>query len=259
MIPSVRVSTVGAVCAILTVACFVLGAVLIGASGVESLIPETGKPGLEWVADVDAASGLFFAGAWLIILMGFLSIVAFVGIYDVLRGAGDVLVLAPVLGSVGLTLVTVSHLLPISLAYELVPSYSGADPAGQATLAATFDTFAATALVMNSAGNFLGWGVAVPMFAVAILKTRLLPRWIGWLGILVGVLAGWLGLLVPVADVFEGISTIGFLGFFVFMVSIGVAILRRKDDRTQSDDIRQTGHPGAVAVSASPCARSSAM
>ena len=246
MTHSVRVSTVGAVCAILTVACFVLGAVLIGASGVESLIPETGKLGLEWVADVDAASGLFFAGAWLIILMGFLGIVAFVGIYDVLRGAGDVLVLAPVLGSVGLTLVTVSHLLPIALAYELVPSYSGAEPAGQGTLAATFDTFAATALVTNSAGNFLGWGVAVPMFAVAILKTRLLPRWIGWLGILVGVLAGWLGLLVPVADVFEGPSTIGFLGFFVFMVSIGVAILRRKDDGTQSDDIRQTGHPGAV-------------
>ena len=213
---------------------------------VESLIPETGELGLEWVADVDAAGGLFFVGAWLIILMGFLSIVAFVGIYDVLRGAGDVLVLAPVLGSVGLTLVTVSHLLPISLAYELAPSYSGAEPAGQATLAATFDTLAATALVTNSAGNFLGWGVAVPMFAVAILKTRLLPRWIGWLGILVGVLAGWLGLLVPVAKVFEGISTIGFLGFFVFMASIGVAILRRKDDRKQSDDIRQTGLPGAV-------------
>ena len=133
---------------------------------------------------------------------------------------------------------TVSHLVPISLAYELVPSYAAAEPAAQATLAATFDTFAATALVTNSAGNFLGWGVAVPMFAVAILKTRLLPRWIGWLGILVGVLAGWLGLLDPVSEVFEGISTIGFLGFFVFMVSIGVAILRRKDTG-QSDDIRQ--------------------
>ena len=84
------------------------------------------------------------------------------------------------------------------------------------------------------------------MFAVAILKTRLLPRWIGWLGILVGVLAGWLGLLDPVSEVFEGFSTIGFLGFFVFMVSIGVAILRRKDDRKQSDDVRQTGRPGGV-------------
>ena len=172
MAHSLRVSTVGAVSSILMVACFVLGAVLMGASGVESLIPETGPLGLDWILDVDAASGLFFAGAWLIVLMGLLGIVAFVGIYDVLRGSGDVIVRAPVLGSVGMTLVTISHLLPISLAYELVPSYTSAEPAGQSTSAATFGTFAATALVTNSAGNFLGWGVAVPMFAVAMLKTR---------------------------------------------------------------------------------------
>jgi hypothetical protein len=237
MIQSPRLSTVGAVCAISTVACFVLGAVAMGSSGVQLLIPETGKPGLEWIADVDAAGGLFFTGAWLIILMGFLGIVALVGFYDVLRDAGKVMVLAPILGTVGLTLVTLSHLVPISMAYQLVPAYSEADPAGQATLAATFDTFAATALVTNSAGNFLGWGVAVPMFAAAILKTRALPRWIGWLGILVGVLAGWLGLLSPASGLIETISTIGFIGFFVFMLSMGVAILRRHNTR-QSVDIQ---------------------
>jgi hypothetical protein len=234
-IQSPRLSTVGAVCAISTVACFVMGAVAMGSSGVQLLIPETGKPGLEWIADVDEAGGLFFTGAWLIILMGFLGIVAWVGFYDVLRDAGKVMVLAPLLGTVGLTLVTISHLLPISMAYELVPAYTDAEPAGQATLAATFDTFAATALVTNSAGNFLGWGIAVPMFAVAILRTGALPRWIGWLGILVGVLAGWLGLLSPASGVIEGISSIGFIGFFVFMLSMGVAILRRH------------GHPRAAA------------
>jgi hypothetical protein len=204
-----------------------LGGIAMGSSGVQVLIPETGKPGLEWITDVDAAGGRFFTGAWLIILMGFLGIVALVGFYDVLRDAGPVMVLAPILATVGLTLVTLSHLIPISMAYELVPAYADADPAGQATLAATFDTFAATALVTNSAGNFLGWGVAVPMFAVAILRTRALPRWIGWLGLLVGVLAGWLGLLGPASSVVEGISSIGFIGFFAFMLSMGIAILRR--------------------------------
>jgi hypothetical protein len=66
------------------------------------------------------------------------------------------------------------------MGYELVPGYVAADPGGQATLAATF---AATALVTNAAGNFLGWGVVVPLYAVAILTTRALPRWIGWLGL----------------------------------------------------------------------------
>jgi hypothetical protein len=183
---------------------------------------------LEWIADVDAAGGLFFTGAWLVILMGFLWIVALVGFYDTLRVAGPVMILAPILGAIGLTLVTVSHLIPIALAYELVPAYVDADPAGQATLAVTADTFAATALVTNAAGNFLGWGVVVPLYAVAILTTRVLPRWIGWLGLVVGLLAGWLGLLSPASSVISGISNIGFIGFFVFMLSMGVALLGRR-------------------------------
>src|SRR5215211_4821236 len=50
---------------------------------------------------------------WLVILMGFLGIVALVGFYDALRVAGPVMILAPILGAVGPTLVTVSHLVPI--------------------------------------------------------------------------------------------------------------------------------------------------
>ena len=75
------------------------------------------------------------------------------------------------------------------------------------------------------------------MFAIAILKTRALPRWIGWLGILGGVLAGWLGLTEPRLGRGRGHSSIGFIGFFVFMLRMGVAILRRHDTR-QSLDIQ---------------------
>jgi len=95
------------------------------------------------------------------------------------------------------------------------------------TLAGTVDTFASIALVTNSAGNFLGFGVVVPLYAVAILTTRALPRWIGWLGLLVGALAGWLGLLSPASSVIASIANIGFIGFFVFMLSMGIALLRR--------------------------------
>jgi uncharacterized membrane protein AbrB (regulator of aidB expression) len=44
-----------------------------------------------------------------------------------------------------LTPVTVSHLIPIAMGYELVPAYLDTDPGGQATLAATADTLAAIA------------------------------------------------------------------------------------------------------------------
>jgi hypothetical protein len=130
--------------------------------------------------------------------------------------------------------VTVSHLIPIAIGYELVPVYLAADPAGQAMLAATADTFAAIALVTNAAGKFLGFGVVVPLYAVAILTTHALPRWIGWLGLLVGALTGWLGLLSPASSVISAISSIGVV---VFMLSMGIALLRRRpkvDELTQA-------------------------
>jgi hypothetical protein len=122
------------------------------------------------------------------------------------------------------------------MGYELVPAYIGADRGGQATLAATADTFASTALVTNAAGNFLNFGVVVPLYAVAILTTRALPPWIGWLGLLVGAFAGWLGLLSPASSVIASIANIGFIGFFVFMLSMGIALLRR---RSKVDQVTQ--------------------
>ena len=134
---TLKLSTVAAVSALGAVVCFVAGAVAMASSGVGVLIPETGRPGRDWTAAVAGAGGLFFVGAWLVILMGYLGIVALVGFYDTLRVAGPVMILAPILGAVGLTLVTVSHLIPIAMSYELVPAYLAADPGRHATLAVT--------------------------------------------------------------------------------------------------------------------------
>lgn len=105
---------VGAVCAILTTVSFVAGIALMVGSGVQELIPGTGDDAIEWIKDVDDASGAFFAGAWLVILGGVVGLVALVGFYYALREAGELMILAPVLSIVGLTLVTISHLIPIA-------------------------------------------------------------------------------------------------------------------------------------------------
>ena len=173
---NLSLTTVGAVSAVLTVVCFVVGIVLMASSGVQVLIPETGEGGLEWIADVDDAGGTFFAGAWLAVLGGVLGAVALVGFYAALRDAGPVMVLAPILGAVGLTLVTISHLTPIAMAYELVPGYTDADAASRSSLAVLTGTLASVSDVLNYTGDVLAWGVAVPLFAVAILKTSVVPR-----------------------------------------------------------------------------------
>ena len=74
-----RLSTVGAVCALIAVAGCVAGTVLMAANGVQVLIPETGTDGAEWVADVRDAGDWFVVGAWIVGLVG---VVALVGFYD---------------------------------------------------------------------------------------------------------------------------------------------------------------------------------
>ena len=230
---NLSLATIGGVCAILTTATFVVGIALMVGSGVQVLIPETGQDGLEWIADVDAASGAFFVGAWLVILGGYLGLVALIGFYDVLKEAGPAMILGPILATVGLTLVTLSHLIPIAMAYELVPGYVDGSSATQASLAVFADTLAILSLVTNYAGNALTWGVVVPLYAYAIGKTGAVPRWLGWLAWVVAVFAGWLSLLGPASSVIEGLTFIGFLGFFVFMAAMGVVILRRRAGRAE--------------------------
>jgi hypothetical protein len=235
-----NLTTVGAACAIGTVVAFVVGIVFMAASGVQVLIPPTGKEGLDWIQDVDDAGGAFFVGAWLLILGGVLGIPALIGFYNALRRVGSWFILAPILSSVGLTLVTLSHLIPIAMAYELVPGYTAADVAKKTSLATTADTFAVLALVVNYTGDVVLWGVVVPMYAVAVLKTSVVPRWIGWLGVGVGVFAGLGDALSPASSVIEGLSSIGFVAFFVWTAAMGVVLLRRKEPERH-------GAPGSAA------------
>src|ERR687888_255792 len=138
-----KLTTIGAYCAVLTTISFVAGIALMASSGVQVLIPETGgHKTIDWIDDVNGASGAFFAGAWLVILGGFLGLVAMVGFYFALRDAGPVMLLAPI----------------------------------------------------------LAW---------AILVTRAVARWIGWLGIVTAVFAGWLGLFSPASSVIDGITFVG--------------------------------------------------
>src|SRR5207247_3421867 len=126
---------VGAWAAILTTLSFVAGIAFMATSGVQVLIPETGgHKTIDWIDDVNGASGAFFAGAWLVILGGFLAFVAMVGFYYALRDAGPVVILAPILGAVGMGLVQVSHLIPIAMAYRLAPDYADATGAAQSSI-----------------------------------------------------------------------------------------------------------------------------
>jgi hypothetical protein len=225
---SASLVTVGAACAVLTTICFVAGIVLIAVSGVQTLIPDTGQSAIDWIRDVDDAGRLFYAGGWLVIAGGAVGLVALVGFWWALRDASDLMILGPILSGVGLTLVTISHLLPLAMAYELVPGYVIAIGATKESLGVTTDTLASTALVLNYVGDVILWGLVVPLYSWAVLKTGLLPRWIGWLGILTAVFAGWIGAAAPASQQLEDATYIGFVAFFVWIAAMGIALLLRR-------------------------------
>jgi hypothetical protein len=225
---SIGLANVGAVCAVVTVVGFIVGIAAMATGGVQVLIPETGADGLDWIKDVDDAGDQFVAGATIVVFAGMVGLVAFLGFYDVLRQAGPWVIIAPVAGAAGMVLVTISHATPIALAVEFVPDFTAATGATRASLAVTFDTWAQFCLLMNYFGDILVWGVTTPLFAIAILKTRVVARWIGWVGLVAAFFAGWLGLLAPVSDLVEGLSTIGFFAFFIFLASFGIALLLRR-------------------------------
>ena len=217
-----RLPTIGAVCALLTVVGFVIGIALMATHGVEVLIPETGQDRAKWIADVQDAGNWFVAGAWIVVLAGLIGVIAILGFWDLLKHAGPFMLIASVAGGVGLTLVTISHAVPIAIAQELAPDYTTAD-------ASTFDTFASMCLVLNYFGNVFNWAVMTPLYAVAVLRTRALPRWVGYLGLVPAVFAGWLGVFAPLSSLIEEVTSIGFFAFFAFLASMGITILRRRD------------------------------
>jgi hypothetical protein len=66
----------------------------------------------------------------------------------------------------------------------------------------------------------------VPLYAWAAPRTRVVPRWVAWLGLFTGVFAGWLGLLSPASAVIDGITFVAFVGFFAWIAAMGIALLR---------------------------------
>jgi hypothetical protein len=234
----VSLTTIAAVSAIVTFVMFAVGIALMASSGVKVLIPETGKEGLEWIADVDDAGDLFFVGAWLVVFGGVFALVALVGFYEPLRGAGagD----GPRAGAgrrrddAGDDLPRPPHLDGVRARSWL--SRRGRDSArvhrGDVRHARQPQPRA------QLHRRHARLGVVVPLYAWAILKTRAVSRWIGWLGFVSAFFAGWLGLLAPASSAIEGITTIGFFAFFAFLLALGIALLRR--DRAPAEELLPT-------------------
>ncbi|MFB3050707.1 MAG: DUF4386 family protein, partial [Acidimicrobiia bacterium] len=69
------------------------------------------------------------------------------------------------------------------------------------------------------------------LFSIAILQTGFAPKWVAWLG-LIGALGHWLALLSQTSEVFELIGIVGEIAFFVWLIAVGVVLLRKSEPPT---------------------------
>ena len=186
---------VGGVCAILAVVSGTMARIAFGnewlqSRGVDTLIP----------------------GHWFDTLGGLLFMVAALGFYRVLRQAGPLPLIAVVATLTGGIFLFFHGFINLGIAYELVP---GTDALSQTDRLATY------------VGAVLVFFIGVPLFSFAILRTSVVPKWIGWLGV-IAALGFYLQALLPL--VFS-MATPWFLSrvFLVWLVAMGVVLLRLKE------------------------------
>ena len=149
-------------------------------------------------------------GALMVLIAAALLVLFAARLHEVLRRSDsgtDVLPLAAfggaVLASAGLSLAAVVHLALVSAADDLFAS--------AAHTLNVLDSFSFEAAVIGFAALFLAAGIAT-------VRQPVLPRWLGWAAIVIGVLsmAGPLGL-------------IGFLLGLIWILVVGIMLLARKD------------------------------
>ena len=92
-----------------------------------------------------------------------------------------------------------------------MPQYLAAAEPARPAIEVVASTLNRIRLVAALVGNNLIVGVAVPIYAFASLSMQRVPKWIGWLGLAVGVLK-WLPL-----DYWPSPAFIGFMGWLAAM------------------------------------------
>ena len=180
-------------------------------------------PALEEHPAIAATAG------WLLVLLPLLLVVSGLSFFRALRQFGSLMWVAAAAFVGGAFLFIYRGFIWLAVTYELAPAYVAASGATRETLAAVSDTLERFAYMADLLGAVLVGGVGTLLFSFAILRSSFAPRWVAWVGVFAAVVGGWFSLLAPVAEVFELISFLGTVAFWVWMVAMGVALWRASE------------------------------
>ena len=227
---SVSLIKVGGACAILALVCFVAAAVVYFA-GVGQVDSSDVTQVLLAVNDDRAA---FLTSTWLAVFGSALLIPAALGFFQALRDAGALLWIAVAAMFTGALLFIAAAIIQLSVGYELAPSYVEASDAAKPVLTVIAGTLDRIKELANDIGLLLLFGIGVLLFALAGLRTSIVPKWVGWLGLL-GVIFAWLTVLEPVVEALGAKNGIAFVISMVWIGVMGLVVLRRQEPVAPSE------------------------
>jgi hypothetical protein len=178
----------------------------------------------------------WFAVAWTyaILLVPILLLPAALG-----RRDDPVLRAATFVGAASVLLALIGFLRWVFVVPALADSYAAGDPTTQAAVAAAWmaqHQFGG-ALLGEHLGQLLaiGWSITI---SVIILRSRMLPRWVGWAGLAASVLylfnqGDILATAVPGFPVFDLAGFIGSSLWAIWLIALGLAVLRARIRRPE--------------------------
>ena len=223
MLERIALRKVSGICAILTVVVAIVGFALFAST--DLFDP---KDAVEALPAIDDDKAIIATSTWLFTLAPILLLGAVPGIFQALRRAGDVMWFAVLASVVGGLLIVPSTFIELALIYEVATPYVEAGPDAGAELLVLGDAMITLSLLFRLIGDAIFTGIGGLLFSIAILRTGFAPKWVAWLG-LIGALGHWLALLSQTSEVFELIGIVGEIAFFVWLIAVGVVLLRKSE------------------------------
>ena len=177
------------------------------------------------VARIFFGLGDLLTGHWFDVLSLLLLMAAALGFYQALHEAGAVLWIAVVAIFTGVIFLLFHEFIRLGIGYELAPGIADASTATRPALEVMANTLRHISWLAARVGYVLIFGIGVLLFSFAILHTSVVPKWIGWLGLIV--VAVHVALLTLLWGVFYRVAA--GTSLMVWVLAMGVVLLRLKE------------------------------
>jgi hypothetical protein len=176
---------------------------------------------------------------WFVWLLAFgvlapcLAMVAWPAMYQVLEPGGSTAFCGVVVLSLGMLLGVVAESIRLGLVMTLPSAYVGSPEAARPAMLAMGAVVGNVYQILDSSSFIVHFAVGIPLIAIAIVRGRQMPRWLGWSLFIPTILVGYVGAPLrllghPIGGLF---LAIGLNVFFLCYVVIGVLLLRWRPSR----------------------------